>query len=415
MRSEPTMPNPASSPRWLSIIGIGEDGVEGLSRGARDLIANAEIVFGHARHLSLARPLINGQSKPWPSPFSLAVGEVLGMRGRQICVLASGNPFFYGVGATLAGHVPPEEVWVVPAPSAFSLAAARLSWAIPETTLLSVHGRAVDRIRPHLHPGAHILALTSDAEGPATLARLLTEIGFGASNLTVLEALGGERERVRSVRADAFDIEDVAALNTLAIDVVAASPDARIIAYAPGLADNLFENDGQITKREVRAITLSSLAPRRSELLWDVGAGAGSVAIEWMLAHRSLRAIAIEARPERAACISRNALAFGVPDLEVVEGEAPDALAGLEAPDAIFIGGGASTTGVLDACIAALKPGGRLVANAVTLETESEFIALHALRGGELTRASISRADRVGGKTGWRPALPVTQWVWRKT
>ncbi|MHA1518060.1 MAG: precorrin-6y C5,15-methyltransferase (decarboxylating) subunit CbiE, partial [Alphaproteobacteria bacterium] len=159
MRSEPTMPNPASSPRWLSIIGIGEDGVEGLSRGARDLIANAEIVFGHARHLSLARPLINGQSKPWPSPFSLAVGEVLGMRGRQICVLASGNPFFYGVGATLAGHVPPEEVWVVPAPSAFSLAAARLSWAIPETTLLSVHGRAVDRIRPHLHPGAHMLAL----------------------------------------------------------------------------------------------------------------------------------------------------------------------------------------------------------------------------------------------------------------
>ena len=408
------MQNPASSPRWLSIIGIGEDGVEGLSRGARDLIANAEIVFGHARHLSLARPLIKGQSKPWPSPFSLAVGEVMGMRGRQICVLASGNPFFYGVGATLAGHVPPEEIWVVPAPSAFSLAAARLSWAIPETTLLSVHGRAVDRIRPHLHPGANILALTSDAEGPATLARLLTELGFGASNLTVLEALGGERERLRSVRADAFDLADIAALNTVAIEVVA-SPEARIITFAPGHADDLFEHDGQITKREVRAITLSSLAPKRGELLWDVGAGAGSVAIEWMLADPSLRAIAIEARANRAAGISRNAHAFGVPELKVVEGEAPGALAGLEAPDAIFIGGGASTTGVLDACIGALKSGGRLVANAVTLETESEFIALHALRGGELTRMAISRADRVGGKTGWRPAMPVTQWVWSKT
>ena len=408
------MPDPASSRRWLSIIGIGEDGVEGLSRGARDLIASAEIVFGGARHLSLARPLIKGLSKPWPSPFSLAVGEVLGMRGRQICVLASGNPFFYGVGATLAGHVPAEEIWVVPAPSAFSLAAARLGWAIPETTLLSVHGRALDRIRPHLHPGARILALTSDAEGPAALARLLTAIGFGESKLTVLEALGGDSERVRDARADAFDLADIAALNTVAVDVVA-SPGARIIAYAPGLADELFEHDGQITKREIRAMTLSSLAARRGELLWDVGAGAGSVAIEWMLADPSLSAVAIEARADRAHRISRNAHAFGVPELAVVEGTAPDALARLDAPDAIFVGGGASTPGVMDACIAALKAGGRLVANAVTLETESEFIALHTEHGGTLTRLALSRADHVGGKTGWRPAMPVTQWVWSKT
>jgi len=408
------MTDPASSPRWLSIVGIGEDGVEGLSHGARDLISRAEVVFGGARHLALAQPLIRGESRPWPSPFSQATDEVVRLRGRPVCVLASGDPFHYGVGATLAGHVPAEETWVVPAPSAFSLAAARLGWPLPETVLLSVHGRALDRIRPHLHPGAHILALTSDADGPAALARLITAIGFGASRLTVLEALGGKGERIRSARADTFDLGDVAALNTVAV-AVAAAPDARVIANTPGLADDLFEHDGQITKREIRAITLSSLAPKRGELLWDVGAGAGSVAIEWMLADPSLRAIAIEARDDRAGRISRNAHAFGVPDLAIVEGLAPDACTDLEAPDAIFIGGGASTSGVMETCITALKPGGRFVANAVTLETESAIIAQHAMRGGTLTRIALSRADTVGRKTGWRQAMPVTQWVWSKT
>jgi precorrin-6Y C5,15-methyltransferase (decarboxylating) len=288
-----------------------------------------------------------------------------------------------------------------------------MGWAIPETVLVSVHGRALDRVRPHLHPGAHILALTSDADGPAAVARLLAEIGFGASQITVLEALGGDTERVRSARADAFDLTDIAPLNTVAIDVVA-SPAARIIAYTPGLPDDLFEHDGQITKREIRAVTLSSLAPKRGELLWDVGAGSGSVAIEWMLADPSLRAVAIEARADRAARVSRNAHAFGVPELAVIEGAAPEALVGLDAPDAIFIGGGASAPGMLETCITALKPGGRLVANAVTLETESELIAQHAARGGELVRIALSRADHVGGKTGWRPAMPVTQWVWSK-
>lgn len=408
------MPDPASSRRWLSIVGIGEDGIDGLGAGARTLIESAEIVFGGARHLALAAPLIRGQAKPWPSPFSLAVGEVIGMRGRQVCVLASGDPFFYGVGTTLAAHVPPEESWVIPAPSAFSLAAARMGWAIPETMLVSVHGRTLDRIRPHLHPGAHILALTSDADGPTALARLLDEIGFGQSQLTVLEALGGTDERVRETRADSFALTDIAALNTVAIDV-AADPGARILAYTPGLADNLFEHDGQITKREIRAVTLSALAPKRGELLWDVGASSGSVAIEWMLADPSLSAIAIEARADRAARISRNAAAFGVPDLSVVEGTAPEALARLSAPDAIFLGGGAGVPGVFETCIEALRPGGRLVANAVTLETESELIARHAARGGALTRIAVSRADRVGTKTGWRPAMPVTQWIWEKS
>lgn len=408
------MPDPAPVRRWLSIVGIGEDGIDGLSPGARRLIEDAEIVFGGARHLALAASLIHGQTKPWPSPFSLAAGEVVGMRGRQVCVLASGDPFFYGVGATLAAHVPPEETWVVPAPSAFSLAAARMGWALTDAVLLSVHGRALDRIRPHLHPGAYILALTSDADGPAAIARLLTETGFGPSQITVLEALGGENERVRTARADGFDLAGIAALNTVAIEV-AVSPGARILAYTPGLADDLFEHDGQITKREIRAVTVSSLAPKRGALLWDVGAGSGSVAIEWMLADASLRAIAVEARPDRAARISRNAVAFGVPGLEVIEGEAPGALAGLDAPDAIFVGGGANNPGVLDTCIAALKPRGRLVANAVTLETESELIARHSACGGDLTRIAVSRADGVGNRTGWRSAMPVTQWIWEKS
>ncbi len=285
----------AASPRWLSIVGIGEDGVDGLSAAARGLIGAAEIVFGGRRHLSLAAPLIRGAARPWPSPFDGAADEVLHHRGRQICVLASGDPFHYGVGAVLARTIDAREMIVVPAPSAFSLAAARLGWSLPETVLLSVHGRSLDLVRPHLQPGAHILALTSDGDGPSALARLLAETGFGASRLTILEALGGPRERVRATTAATYAFDAIDSLNTIAIDVEAA-PNARVIARAGGLADDLFEHDGQITKREVRAMTLSSLAPRRGELLWDIGAGAGSVAIEWMLADPSMRAIAIEQR-----------------------------------------------------------------------------------------------------------------------
>lgn len=412
-QADPIMPEPASIRRWLSIVGIGEDGVEGLSPIARGLVSSADIVFGGERHLKLAAPLIRGEGRPWPSPFSRAVGEVLAARGRQVCVLASGDPFFYGVGSVLANHVAPEETVVVPAPSAFSLAAARLGWALPDIALVSLHGRALDRIRPHLHPGARVLALTSDSEGPEALARLLAEAGFGASRLTVLEALGGANERVRATTATGFDLMKIAELNIVAVEV-AASPGARIIAYTPGLADALFEHDGQITKREIRAVTLSSLAPLRGELLWDMGAGSGSIAIEWMLAHPSLRAVAVETRADRADRIRRNAAAFGVPELEVMEGRAPKALEGLVPPDAVFVGGGASDEGALEAIVAALRPGGRLVVNAVTLQTEAELIARHISLGGTLTRIAISRADRVGGKTGWRSAMPVTQWVWVK-
>jgi precorrin-6B C5,15-methyltransferase / cobalt-precorrin-6B C5,C15-methyltransferase len=415
--ADPIAHETAASRRWLSIVGIGEDGVAGLSDAASRLVSGAEIVFGGKRHLALAAPLIRGAARPWPSPFERAVEEVLSHRGRRICVLASGDPYFYGVGTVMARHVDPQEMLVVPAPSAFSLAAARLGWALPATALVSLHGRALDLVRPHLAPGARVLALTSDGEGPAALARLLAQTGFGPSRLTVLEALGGPRERARTASAAHFDLGAIGDLNIVAIEVMA-EPGARIIARAAGLSDALFEHDGQITKREIRAVTLSSLAPRHGELLWDIGAGAGSVAIEWMLADPSLRAIAIEAQPERAARIRRNAAAFGVPALEVLEGEAPAALENLAPPDAVFVGGGASEPGVLDAAVAALHSGGRLVANAVTLATEALLIERQAVLGGELTRIAIARAGPLGGKggvkTGWRPAMPVIQWAWVK-
>ena len=410
---EPLAHDTAASPRWLSIVGIGEDGVEGLSPVARGLVSAAEIVFGGRRHLGLAAPLICGAMRPWPSPFDGAPEEILRHRGRPVCVLASGDPFHYGVGAVLARHIDAREMVVVPAPSAFSLAAARLGWSLPQTVLLSLHGRTLDLIRPHLQPGARILALTSDGGGPAAVAKLLAETGFGASRLTVLEALGGPRERISVTTAAGFELGATDALNVAAIEVEAAA-DARVLARTPGLPDNLFEHDGQITKREIRAMTLSSLGPRRGELLWDIGAGSGSVAIEWMLADPLMRAVAVEERADRAARIRRNAAAFGVPGLDIIEGAAPAALFALTTPDAIFIGGGASDTGVLDAAARALRSGGRLVVNAVTLETEALLLARHAAFGGELTRIAVSRAAPVGDMTGWRAAMPVTQWLWSK-
>ena len=408
------MADSAATPRWLSIVGIGEDGIDGLTPAARRLVESAEIVFGGKRHLALAARLIRGAARLWQSPFEHAVQEVLAHRGRAVCVLASGDPFQYGVGSVLMRHIAPHEMIAIPAPSAFSLAAARLGWALPDTTLLSLHGRNLDLIRPRLHPGTRILALTSDGEAPAALARLLRDSGFGDSRLLVLEALGGPRERVREATAATFSLTGIDPLNTVAIELVAAVPDARVIARTAGLPDHLFEHDRQITKREIRALTLSALAPRRGELLWDVGAGAGSVAIEWMLADPSLKATAIERKPERAARIRRNAATLGVPGLEVIEGIAPDALTKLPRPNAVFVGGGASNPGVLDLVVDALTPGGRLVVNAVTLETEALLLARHGAHGGELIRIAITRSERVGGMSGWRPAMPVTQWCWSK-
>lgn len=407
------MTNSPARSKWLGIVGIGEEGLDGLGGEAKRCIAGAEIVFGGRRHLELAASLVKGQMRSWPTPFDPEMREIQELRGRKICVLASGDPFFYGVGATLARKVPAAEMRVLPAPSAFSLAASRLGWALQDVETVSLHGRPIDLIRPLLHPKTRILALTSDADGPAAIAKLLTELGFGATRLTVLEALGGPNERLRTTRADTFDLEEINPLNVLALEIDSVR-DARILPLTPGMADDLFEHDGQITKREVRAMTLAALGPRRGELLWDVGAGSGSISIEWMLAHPSLRAIAIEAEPERAARIRRNASACGVPGLVIVEGLAPSALARLATPDAIFIGGGGSEPGVMEAAIDALPSGGRLVANAVTLEMETLLLARQGELGGELTRISVSRAAAVGSMQGWRPAMPVTQWSWVK-
>ncbi|MCA1405913.1 precorrin-6y C5,15-methyltransferase (decarboxylating) subunit CbiE [Ensifer sp. IC3342] len=398
---------------WLVIIGIGEDGVAGLGDEAKRLIATAPVVFGGTRHLELAASLTTGERQAWQSPFEKSVEAIVARRGSPVVVLASGDPFLFGVGATLARRIDAGEMRTIPAPSSFSLAASRLGWALQDVTTVSLHGRPLDLIRPHLQPGARVLALTSDEDGPKALAMLLCDSGFGQSRLIVLEALGGERERISRQIASSFALEDLHSLNICAIEVVA-DANARVLPLAAGLDDALFEHDGQITKREVRALTLSGLAPRKGELLWDIGAGSGSIAIEWMLSDPAMRAIAIEASPERAIRIGRNAARCGVPGLTVVEGEAPEALRGLATPDVIFIGGGGSEPGVMDAAIAALGPGGRLVANAVTTEMEAVLIAQHARIGGSLIRIDIARASPIGTMTGWRPAMPVTQWSWIK-
>lgn len=406
-----TVAHHAAPRRWLSIVGIGEDGLDGVNAAGRRLIADADLVIGGARQLALAKDLIK-TAMVWPSPLLNAVPQILEQRGRPVCILATGDPFSYGIGATLSAHVAADEIICLPAPSAFSLVAARLAWPLQTTTCLSVHGRPLELLIPHLQPGARVIALSWDARTPGDVARLLISRGMGASRLTVLERMGGAHERIRASDAASASFADVDALNTIAIEV-AATPGARVVPLSQGLADDLFEHHGQITKREVRAVTLSSLAPRRGELLWDIGAGSGSIGIEWMLAHPENRAIAIEARADRVALCGRNAAALGVPDLRIVAGCAPEALDGLPQPQAIFIGGGGDDA-VLDAGLAALAPGGRLVANAVTLETEARLVGRHASHGGTLTRIEISRADAVGGFTGWRAALPVTQWVWVK-
>lgn len=396
---------------WLSIIGIGEDGLAGLGTAALAALAGAETVFGGARHLRLAAGGITGAARPWPSPFSIA--SVLALRGRRVAVLASGDPMWHGAGASLLREIPAHEARVFPQASAASLAAARMGWPLAEVTTLSLHGRDIALLRPHLHPGARLILLTSGAEAPATIAAFLAGAGFGESRLTLLEALGGPEERLREASAAGFVLPAPHPLNTLAVEV-AAAPEANWLPRAPGLPDALFQHDGQLTKREARALALSALRPFPGGLLWDVGAGAGSIGIEWMLAHPTCRAIGIEARDDRAARAATNAAALGVPGLRLVVGEAPAAFAGLPPPDAIFLGGGANDPGVFDAALDALKPGGVFVAHAVTLETEALLLARHATLGGEMLRINLARAEAVGSMTGWRAAMPVTQWVWRK-
>ncbi|GAC1345948.1 MAG: bifunctional cobalt-precorrin-7 (C(5))-methyltransferase/cobalt-precorrin-6B (C(15))-methyltransferase [Acetobacteraceae bacterium] len=401
------------STTWLRIVGIGEDGVEGLSARARALVGQASLVVGGRRHLALAETLISGEVLAWPSPIGAAYADIVARRGTPVVVLASGDPNCFGIGTALHALVPPDEIECLPAPSALSLAAARLGWALQEVGTLSFCGRPLAAVLPRLQPGARLLALSADAATPGALAALLVRAGFGPSRLHVLEALGGPCERIRSCTADAGPPGDIGALNLVAIEVEAAAG-ARIIPLAAGLPDDAFEHDGQITKREVRAVTLSALAPRQGELLWDIGCGAGSVAIEWVLRHPANRAIGIESRPDRAARSERNAEALGAIGLAVVVGRAPEALAGLPPPDAVFIGGGAQDPGLLDAAWKALRPGGRIVANAIAIDTEALLFDAQSRRGGTLTRIAVDRMDVVGRMRAFRPSMPVTQWAAEK-
>ena len=402
----------APRPRWLAIVGIGEDGLDGLSPAAQALIAQAGLVVGGARHLALAAPLA-ARALQWPSRIEAAIPHIAEQRGRPTCVLASGDPFFYGVGALLMRHFPADEMVCHPAPSAFSLAAARLGWSLQDCVCVSLHGRALEAVFPHLQPGARLLALAWDGATAARLAARLTARGMGGSKLTICEAMGGPDERLRTALARDPAFDDIADLNTLALEVVAGQG-AKIIPRAAGLPDEWFEHDGQLTKREVRAMTLAALAPRRGQLLWDIGAGSGSVAIEWMLCDPANRAIAIEAKAERAARIVRNALHLGTPGLAIVEGRAPRCLDGLPRPDAIFVGGGASAPDLIDRALGALGAGGRLVVNAVTLEGQAALSARFSAHGGDLTQIQIARADPVGRFHGWRAAMPVVQWRMEK-
>ena len=409
----PLPPEPGRLP-WLSIVGIGEDGRAGLSPAAAAALDGSAVIYGGRRHLALAAPLI-GEARPWPSPITEAYPHILARRGQPTCLLATGDPFHYGIGAEIARLVPAPELRAYPQPSAFSLAAARLGWSLPETACLTLHGRDLFGIVPHLQPGARILALSWDGSTPAALAALLAERGLGRSRLTVLEAMGGPDERIRHAAADGFALADIAALNTLAVEVEAA-PGARIVPLSPGLDDAWFENDGQLTRAEIRAVTLAALRPRAGETLWDLGAGSGSVSIEWCLRHPANRAVAVERRPDRAERIARNARALGVgARVQVVLGASLASLPALSSPRAVFVGGGVAEPGLLAACRTALPPDGRCVANAVTLEGEAALLAAFAEAGGALRRLSIAQASPVGGLTGWRPSMPITQWVWTRT
>jgi precorrin-6Y C5,15-methyltransferase (decarboxylating) len=397
---------------WLTIVGIGEDGFEALAPAARAAIEAAECLVGGARHLAMV-PQGGARRVPWSSPITDTIAEIRACRPRPVCVIATGDPMWCGVGATLARHVPADEMRVIAQPSALALAAARLGWAEAEIAVVSVHGRPVAPIERHIHPGQRVLVVSEDGSTPGEVARRLRARGFGRSALTVLEHLGGPRERVRQTTAEDYDLDDVRPLNMVAVACVAGAG-ADIRPCVPGLADDAFVSDGQLSKRETRAVTLARLMPMPDALLWDVGAGSGAVAIEWMRAAPRARAIAIEPKSERRALIRQNAEALGVPDIEIVAGRAPDALAGLAAPDAVFIGGGIGRDGgaaSAELAHAALGGGGRLVANAVTVAGEAALTALQARFGGELTRIAVARAEPLGASLGWRALMPVTQWA----
>ncbi|MFI1189096.1 precorrin-6y C5,15-methyltransferase (decarboxylating) subunit CbiE [Streptomyces californicus] len=406
----PVPPPAAAFPHPVFVVGIGADGWPGLSGAAREALADAEVLIGGGRQLDLLPPECAGARVVWPSPLRPAVPRLLAEhRERRIAVLASGDPMFYGIGRALAQELGPAGLRVVPHPSSVSYACARLGWPLEDTEVVTLVGRPAARLAASLYPGRRLLVLSADAATPAEVAALLTDRGFGPSRLRVLEQLGGEDEGCAEGVAEEWARPPGDRLNVVAVEC-RPSAGALRLGTVPGLPDTAYEHDGQLTKRHIRAATLATLAPAPGELLWDVGGGSGSIAIEWLRAHPSCRAVSVERDPVRAGRITRNAERLGVPGLRVVTGPAPGSLAGLPVPDAVFIGGGLTAPGLLDACWEALRPGGRLVANTVTLESEALLAGRHAAYGGELVRLAVAHAVPVGGFTGWRQAMPVTQW-----
>jgi len=391
---------------WLHIVGIGEDGLDGLLPATRAVVEAAEVIVGAERHHELAQG-VGAERIAWPSPFDALIDTLNGLRGRRVVVLATGDPLWFSVGARIGREINPTEITYHPQLSAFQLAAARMGWSLADVETLTVHGRPVEQMIAFIQPDARLLILTTGSETPGQIAAFLTERGFGRSTMTVLAHMGGESEARFDGLAEGWDHE-VPAFNTLAVECIAA-PDAALMPRVPGLSDDLFRHDGTMTKQEVRAATLAKLMPMRGALLWDIGTGCGSVAVEWMRAARYARAIGIEPRADRRALAAANALALGAPKLALVDGRVPEALDGLPAPDAVFIGGGLSRE-TFDAAWAALRPLGRMVCNAVTLESEAVLLALHKELGGHLVKLSVNRAEPVGGLTGWRPLMPVIQW-----
>lgn len=393
--------------RWLSIVGIGEAGLASLDAEARRLVEAAELLVGGERHLAMV-PAGKAERLGWEVPLTRTVEKILARRGGKVVVLATGDPMWFGVGVTLARHVPMAEMTILPQPSAFSLAAARLGWPLAEVDCLTLHGRPLEILNSAVAPCARLLLLSHDGTTPAAVARRLVELGYGGSRMIVLEHMEGQKERRIEASAADWQAVPVADLNTVAIECLP-DPGAPRRSRVAGLPDEAFRHDGQLTKREYRAAALARLAPLPGECLWDVGAGAGSVAIEWLRTHRSLQAYAIESEASRVALIEANAAALGVPQLRIHHGHAPEALEGLPQPHAVFIGGGLTIPGLAERCWAALHPGGRLVAHAVTTEGEGRLLALQIALGGDLTRLAVSRAEPVGGYLGWKPLMPVTQ------
>jgi precorrin-6Y C5,15-methyltransferase (decarboxylating) len=397
-----------NSEPWLDIIGIGEDGVEGLSAVALERLEGAEIIIGGDRHHHLTAK-VKAKRISWPSPFDAMIGEIKSHKGRRLVILVTGDPLWYSVGARITKSIPRDEIRFHPQLSAFQWASARMGWSLADIETVTVHGRAVEQIVPHFAPAVRILALTKDRTTPADVAALLSERGFGESRLSVLAALGGPEEQRFDGKASDWS-QEVPDFHVLAIECVAGK-DARYFSRVGGLPDEAFEHDGQMTKRVVRAATISALQPYPDALLWDIGSGCGSVAIEWMRAARGALAIGIEADAGRRAMAERNSRTLGTPKLRLVAAKAPQGLGDLPRPDAAFIGGGLSEEGVFETAFDRLRPLGRLVANAVTLESEARLVALHKAHGGMLERISVSEAVAVGRYNGMKPAMAVTQWT----